>query len=57
MTYTNRNSGKIEYYVLCYIFPNNVEHTEKCRNKKKFKSRVAQLKRYQKIGVVAELYC
>ena len=55
MTIQDKASGKILFYVLHYIFPNDVVKTEKYHNKNQFKRRVKQLQRYEKIGIVNSL--
>ena len=48
-------TGKIMFFVLHYEFPQGICKTEKWTNKSQFRSRVKQLQRYEKAGIVRVL--
>ena len=48
-------TGNFMFFVLHYVFPNDVVRTEKYTTRNQFKFRVKQLQRYEKIGAISLL--
>lgn len=55
MNVVEKKTGKILFFALHYVFPQGIVRTEKYQNKKQFRFRANQLKRYERQHLISNL--